>query len=104
MFMSWPEQDKLDDACDEDQLVSTEHWLHLAMVEVVVVAARIAPQVAQMQWHVAHAAKQELKALVEDARSSSIELPASLTEEERCLLHKFCHRLDLSSKSLGEGE
>jgi hypothetical protein len=80
--MSWPEQDKLDDACDKDQLVSTEHWLHFAMVEVVVVAARIASQVAQMQWHVVHAAKQELKALVEDARSSSIELPASLTEEE----------------------
>ena len=33
MFMSWPEQEKLDDACDEDQLASTEHWLHLAMVE-----------------------------------------------------------------------
>ena len=80
--MSWPEQDKVDAACDKDQLVSTEHWLHFAMVEVVVVAARIASQVAQMQWHVVHAAKQELKALVEDARSSSIELPASLTEEE----------------------
>lgn len=34
MFMSWPEEDKLDDACDEDQLASTDHWLHPAMVEV----------------------------------------------------------------------
>ena len=33
MFMSWPEKEKLDDACDEDQLASTEHWLHLAIVE-----------------------------------------------------------------------
>ena len=34
MFMSWPEDGKLDDACDKDQLVSAEHWLHPAMVAV----------------------------------------------------------------------
>ena len=32
------------------------------------------------------AAKQELMASEEDARSSSIELPVSLTEKERCLV------------------
>ena len=41
-----------------------------------------------MRWHVVHAANEELEAGVEDAGSSSIELPAILSQEfQQVVMH-----------------